>query len=123
MNTKKILKAFVYILPVLVIVPLIFVNFAGAQGGLQPTPNSPIQNISDIIGVVNFLLRLVFTLFLIVAIFYVLKAGFMYLKAEGDPGKVSKASNQLIYAAVAVAVSLVAFGIRSIVENVLQQRG
>jgi len=50
---------------------------------------------------------------------FILYAAFIYLTAGGDPEKVKTASNQLIYAAVAIAVALVAQGIRFIVAQLV----
>lgn len=58
-----------------------------------------------------------FTILIIIAIVFVLIAAFKYLTAAGDPEKVKSASHTLVYAAVAVAVGILAKGIPLIVGN------
>lgn len=86
-----------------------------AQGKQQaPTP------ITDIPGVLRSICTAVdwiFTFLIIIAIIFVLIAAFKYLTAAGDPEKVKAASHNLIYAAVAVAVGIVAQGVPLIVGN------
>src|SRR3989344_1106012 len=87
-----------------------------AQGEtLPPGPSS----IEDIIDILDRLLNWMFTILMTVAVTFILYAAFVYLTAGGDPEKVKTASNQLIYAAVAIAVALVAKGIRFIVEQLV----
>jgi hypothetical protein len=65
------------------------------------------------------ILNYVFTGLIILAILFVLIAAFRYLTAGGDPEKVKSASKTLIYAAVAVAVGILAQAIPIIVGNFL----
>ncbi len=60
-----------------------------------------------------------FTFLVILAIVFVLIAAYRYLTAAGDPEKVSAASHTLIYAAIAVAVALLARGIPLIIGTLL----
>lgn len=86
---------------------------------VEDLPTGP-RSIEEIIDILERLLNWMFTLLMIVAVMFILYAAFIYLTAGGDPEKVKTASNQLIYAAVAIAVALVAQGIRFIVEQLVQ---
>ncbi len=86
---------------------------------VEDIPEGP-RSIEEIINILERLLNWMFTLLMIVAVMFILYAAFIYLTAGGDPEKVKTASNQLIYAAVAIAVALVAQGIRFIVEQLVQ---
>ena len=85
-----------------------------AQPNIAPTPISTLQGVIDKICVaVNW----IFTFLIIIAIVFVLIAAFKYLTAAGDPEKVKGASTSLVYAAVAVAVGILAKGIPLIVGS------
>ncbi|OGY63006.1 MAG: hypothetical protein A2745_03035 [Candidatus Harrisonbacteria bacterium RIFCSPHIGHO2_01_FULL_44_13] len=87
--------------------------------GVVTPPSPPVTSAQDIINVLNTLINWVFTLLLILATFFIFYAAYLYLTAAGDAEKVKTASNQIIYAAVAIAVALVAQGVRFVVEQLL----
>jgi magnesium-transporting ATPase (P-type) len=96
---------------------------SNAQGAIEPYPQSPVRSISDIVAVLRFVVRIVFTLLMIVAIIMIIYAGFKYLTAMGDPGAIQTAHRALVWAAVAIAVGLLAEGVRAIVESILTRQG
>lgn len=79
---------------------------------IDGTSNSIISKIASIAGII-------YTLLFVVAVIFLLMAAFSYLTSAGDPGKVKKASAQLIYAIVAIVVGVLAFSITKIVEQFL----
>jgi len=111
-------KLALYILPTILCV---FMAAFFVQGQASPEPTSVITNVGQVLNVVRYVVKLVYWLFFLVAVLFIILAAFNYLTAGGDPAKVKKASNQLIYAVVAVAVALIAWGIESIVRNALEQ--
>lgn len=94
---------------------------ASAQifGGSNPPtlPNSPVLNYGDVRDVLLTVTNWIFGLLILLAVIFVLIAAFKYLTASGDPEKVKSASNTLIYAAIAVAVALLARGIPFLVYS------
>jgi hypothetical protein len=54
---------------------------------------------------------------------FIIFAAFSYLTAGGDPEQVSKAKSRIIYAAVAIAVALLAVGFEVIIRNFLASPG
>jgi hypothetical protein len=62
---------------------------------------------------------LVFAL-LLVAVFMIVLAGYTFVTAQGDPEKVGKARNYIIYAMIGVAVALLARAIISLVRLVIE---
>jgi len=60
-----------------------------------------------------------FTIFLIVAVIFLIWAAFLYLTAAGDTEKVGKAKTALIYSIVAIGVALLAGSLTSLVANIL----
>ena len=61
-----------------------------------------------------------FTIFLLVAIIFLIWSAFLYLTAAGDGTKVTKAKTALIYSIVGIAVALLAGGLTQLVENILK---
>ncbi len=88
---------------------------------LPPTgQGGPITGGADVIALVNQVLFWVATLFWIGAVIFIFLAAFGYLTAAGDPEKVKNASHRLLYAVIAVAVGLMAYGIPTLVNNFLR---
>ena len=80
-----------------------------------PVPPSPITSVGGVVGIMCTIFFWLFTFLIILAIIFVIVAAFKYLTAAGDPEKVKGANRQLIYAAVAVVVALIARGFPFIV--------
>lgn len=110
-------KIALYILPITL--GIFLVGFL-AQAQIQSPPTTGvITNISGIWTVVNTIVKYVYWFFFAMAVLFIIFAAFTYLTAGGDPAKVKKANNQLIYAVVAVAVALIAYGIETLVRSAL----
>ena len=89
------------------VLPYLSPALAGAQSQ-APLP----AQFTDVNGFQAFICTVVigwlFTFLVVLAIVFVLVAAFKYLTAAGDPEKVKGASHQLIYAAVAIVVAILA---------------
>jgi len=77
-------------------------------------------NVSGLVDVIRNVVKWVYVIFFIIAVLFILFAAFTYLTAGGDSEKVAKAKNQIIYAAVAIAVALLAVGVELIVKDLLK---
>jgi hypothetical protein len=112
---KKLIAATA--LTVLLALPLFTLAF---NAGAIPTNANNNFNISD-------LLDTVFSIFwpVVVAVVIILfvVAGFLFLTAQGDPGKVAQARQAVIWGVVGVAVILLGFAIVAIVRNQLNAGG
>lgn len=109
MKLQKISSAIVVaglILPVLV---------AGQVTGPVRT-NFGIENV---LFILRTLVRWIFSVFLIVAVIFLLIAAFKYLTSGGDSTKVAEASKMVIYSAVAIAVAILSASIEFIVRDLL----
>lgn len=115
LNNKKVISAIVLGMAIL---PLL----AAAQGtgitGAVQTPNVGFT-FTQLVKVLNTVVSWIFTVFLIVAVIFVIIAAFSYLTSGGDPEKIKTASKQLVFAAVAIAVALLSVSIRFIVQDLL----
>lgn len=113
-------KIIAVILGVSVIMPLASVVYAQPSTGISlPGANTNITTVSGLVDILRGVVRWVYILFFIIAVLFIIFAAFTYLTSAGDPEKVGTAKNQLIYAAVAIAVALLAVGFQSIVSNFL----
>src|SRR3989344_879585 len=86
----------------------------------SPTPSSfPLKNLkfSQVLGVLNTLVSWLFTVFLIVAVIFIIFAAFKYLIYGSNPAEVKKATHMLIFAAVAIAVAMLSVSVQLIVKQ------
>ncbi len=110
-------KIALYILPITL--GIFLTGFLAQAQITSPQPSGIVTNISGIWNIINTIVKWVYWFFFAMAVLFIILAAFSYLTAGGDPGKVKKANNQLIYAIVAVAVALIAYGIEALVRSAL----
>lgn len=109
MNLQKISSA-------LVVASLVLPVMAGAVVEF-PTPQP--FGIEDVLAILTLLTGWIFSVFLIVAVIFILIAAFRYLLAGGDSTKVYEASKMVIYAAIAIAVAILAASVEFIVRELI----
>lgn len=83
-------------------------------------PSIPQKNITtprEVLAIVEKAVSWIFAFFFAVVAFYILSAAYTYLTAGGDPAKLASAKNKLIYAAVGIALALVARSAIAVIEN------
>ena len=90
-----------------------------AQFNVQ-TPDVGIRSLDQVSRIIVNLVNWVTGLFFVAAILFLFYAAYLYLGAAGDPERLTKAKDQLIYSVIAIAVALLASSIRFIVESVLR---
>jgi heme/copper-type cytochrome/quinol oxidase subunit 2 len=88
----------------------------GAQD-LANSPNSIIKSADQIWGALTKIVQYTYTIFFIVAIFFILIAAFNFLTSKGDPEKVKSARSQILWAVVAIAIALVSSGAALIIQG------
>lgn len=89
---------------------ILAVNLPGGQ------PNPPSGTVQ---GVINGILNLLWPIFVGFAVIMFLVAGFLFLSANGDPGKVGAARQALLWGAVGVVVGLIAFVLPFVILNTI----
>ena len=104
---------------VLLIASLLLPVLAGAQGGQGGPPVIQNFNIDYILQILQTAVNWLFSIFLIIAVVFLLLAAFKYLTSGGDSAKVGEASKAVIYAAVAIGVALLAASIQYLVRDIL----
>ncbi|MFA4999313.1 MAG: hypothetical protein WC519_01120 [Parcubacteria group bacterium] len=94
-----------------------FMAFADTAPGV---PEVPLNNIQQILDLVNKIVNWVFAFFFAAAIFFILWAAFDFLTAAGKEEKLASAKNRLIYAAIGIALALVARSIPLLVQTFIK---
>ncbi len=122
---KKSLKTVFVLLGIgaLVVIPLLSVNADVVSPDIPGVPKSKIDTESKVLGILKSVISMVYTVFFILAILFVLLAAYQYLTSGGDSKKVEEAKTKIIYAAVAIAVALIATGFSSIIKGFVEKSG
>jgi Type IV secretion system pilin len=94
-------------------------------GGVTPV-TVPQGNITSLTGVLQLLCNVfgwAFYFLMILAVIFVIYAAFKYLTAAGNPESVKSAGSVLLYAAIAIAVALLAKAVPLVVGSFLGASG
>ena len=91
----------------------------GPTTNLNKLNNSPIQSSNDIFDRMAGIVRWLYRIFFVIAIYFLLLTGFNYLTAGGNPEKIQKAHGSLIWALVAIVIALLSVGIAQIITSFL----
>jgi len=108
---------------ILSVVPMVgLINSADAEiistgVGIYNTPAA--RDANEWLDVIRNVITWVYAIFIIVAIIFVLIAAFQYLTSSGSQDKVKKATNMLMYAAIAIVVAVLAFSITRIIGTII----
>ena len=78
-----------------------------------PTSAGQVLRILDAIG------DWVFAVFISIAVIFIIIAIFDFVTGGGDPAKISSARQKLIYAAIGIALALVAGGLDNVLSNII----
>ena len=88
-----------------------------AQGGLECINEG---NNTDLMGIIKMILSTVFVVIGILAVVFIIVGGINYTMSQGDPGKVKKAKDTILYGIIGLIVSLAAFAIVQFVLDSLK---
>jgi type II secretory pathway component PulF len=84
------------------------------KGGMEgPGANASIMSIGVAIA------NAVWIVFTVIAVIAFLVAGVFFLTAAGDPAKIQKAKSATLWGAAGVAVGILAFSIKTIIQGAL----
>lgn len=128
MNTQKYQKISISIYKYLLISVSIFFLIANVvlaqtydadQAARDLARGSPIDSPEKVFLVLKKILQWTYTIFFIMAVYFLLLAAFTYLSASGNPEKIKAASSQLLWGMVAIAVALISVGAAAIIRGFL----
>lgn len=77
------------------------------------------RTVNDVLVILNRLINWMFTGLLVLATIFIILAGYKYLTGGGNPEKIKEANHQVLYAAVAIAIGLVARGVEFLVRQLI----
>lgn len=78
--------------------------------------NSPNQ----IFNILTKIVRWAYTIFFVVAVFFILLAAFNFLTAQGDATKIQNARDQILWAVVAIIIALISVGAAQIIKSFVE---
>jgi hypothetical protein len=86
-------------------------NPAGGIGGANTTTCggklcNPLRNISDLDGLIVAVLGIVVKIGTYIAVIFIIWSGFLFVRAQGNPGELAKAKETFLYTIVGVAILL-----------------
>lgn len=76
-----------------------------------PNKNIDPSNSSAVSGTIQNVMQFVFGALGSIALLVIVIAGFQYVISAGDPGKVNKAKNTIIYALVGLVIAILSYAI------------
>jgi len=91
---------------------------------LNPTKiDSSVEDVPRIVDIVIRIVRWTYTIFFVIAVFMILMAAYTYLTAQAEPEKIKNATNQIVWASIAIAVALLAVSMSMIVKSIVSPSG
>lgn len=101
-----------------------FMPYLPAYGATTTSqaPTVPLDE-AKITGILCTAMKWMFWVLILLSIIMVLAAAYMYVFSGGNPENVSKANKTILYAAIGVAVALLARGIPTLVAEFLGAQG
>jgi hypothetical protein len=96
----------------------LFAAVANAASGTNAPPPIPVTTTDELLAVICNFIGYFFWAVIIISVIFVLVAAYDYVTAGEDTEKTSKARRTLTYAAVGIAVALLAFGVPNIVASI-----
>ena len=90
---------------------------SSATNGIPDIIDDP----QDIVDIIENIANWVFAILLALALLFILMAAWQFLSSGGDPMRVEKARNNLLYAVIGIAVALLARGIVELVRVIIEQ--
>lgn len=97
-------------------------KFSEAAGGSTTGIDNPL-NASSIQGLIDLIIKAMIEIGTPIAILFLIWSGFLYVEARGNPTKVAKAHQALLWTLVGIAVLLGASILAKIIAGTINQLG
>lgn len=75
---------------------------------------------TTVVGVVGMVLNVVYIAVAVVAVIFIIMGGINYATSQGDPNKIKKAKDTLLYAVIGLIAAFLAFAITTFVLDKIQ---
>ncbi len=102
---------------------LLFPSVITAQGlgSNSPGIQNPLGSSTTLDQFIDSILTLVIRIGGIAALFFLIYAGFLFLKAQGKPAEIEKAKNTFLYTVIGIAILLGAKVLSAIIQGTVKQ--
>lgn len=77
----------------------------------------PVNSVSDIFNILKKIVQYTYIAFFFIAVLFILLAAYNFLFARGDATKIKDARNEILYAAIAIAIALISVGAAQIIQS------
>jgi len=77
----------------------------------------------SVIKVLDNIVDWLFSILLIIAVIWLIVAGYYFITAQGDPERIAKARNMVLYALIGVLIAFLARGLVLLVERIVGPGG
>ena len=77
------------------------------------------QDVGAILQVITRIADVIFKIFMAISVIFILWGAFEFVTGGGDPEKISSAKKRLLYAAIGIALALLANGVDDILRSIL----
>jgi hypothetical protein len=115
---RKIRLKIKYILPVILLLPL--VSSADPEGiGIR----NPLTNVPNLQTLVRLLLDAVVRLGAVVVVFMIIYSGFLFVKAQGNESELEKAKNTFLWTVIGAVILLGARSIAALIQGTAAEFG
>jgi hypothetical protein len=108
-------KAIAYLSLAMLVLPAVL----GAEGILQLPDQPAVGGLPDIWTIIVNIIKFLWPIFIGFFIFMAIWAGFLFITANGEPGKIQTAKSAVIWAIVGLILGLLSFSIPDIIRNVI----
>lgn len=82
--------------------------------------DSPVKDVYGGVEILSSIVGWVYRIFFVLTVLFIIMAAYKYLTKADDAEKIKEARQQLVYAAIAVVIALLAVGFSAIIGNFLQ---
>lgn len=113
-------------LRITVLLGLLSLSIPLVSHALLPVPESRYKTVDQVLGAggpLTFIMQILFTVLIIFSVFMVLYASYLYLTSQGNEEKVAQATKSIFWAAVGIAVAVLARSLPPIIGDLLNQPG
>lgn len=118
-------KAYLILIVLTILTTCFFAITANAYFETWEVPaapaDAPIKNVVGLVQIVDSVLVVTYVTTLCLAILFIIFAAINYLGAAGDTEKVKTAHKQIVYALIAIAVTLISVGAVNLIKTFIQQ--
>ena len=115
----------------IVLAGLLVAVLVSTVGGIAEVQGAPVgpgtdktlpagpQNAANLVAILDVIVDWVFAIVMIFAIIFIVLAALQFIQGGGDPTAVGEARRKLLYAAIGIAVAVMAQGIPVVVRNII----